>query len=68
MADKKPNFELELKRLEIDTKQLGLNLEKVDLRKMELDEEKRRLDIGKESTLESIKENKKRISILKEKL
>lgn len=62
MADRMPNYELEIKRLQVDMKQLEVNVEKMELRELELQDESRRLAISREDTLKRIEEDKRRIA------
>lgn len=56
MVDKMPNYEVEIKRLEVEISTMKHNLLRNELKVMELDAEKKRIAENDEATKKNIKE------------
>ena len=54
MADAKPNYALERKRIELEKSQLLMNIQRSELRLFEMDDEKERLFENIEATKKAI--------------
>lgn len=64
MADKIPNYQVEIKRLQVENMTLRLNIERNALRIMEMEDEIRRLQENSEATEVAIQENEKKLAML----
>lgn len=66
MADKMPNYSVEIFRLEVEIDTLRLNIKRNELRVMELKDEIRRLEENGEASLITISEYEEKLKGLKE--